>query len=234
MSTTIGTIRDRVKENLGRDDSNIETLVLRWLNETRENILSQTEVQQAKLLEKEGDAITIVEGQQSYDLPSDFGEMINLVIYDSDDNTYIPLTRYTVEEAQAIAEYQDADTEGKPEAYYIFEGKIYLLPPKPDDDTYKLYPKYSKVLSEYTSDDDTDELTNYYSALLEAGATAVGFMYFEDDVNYQRWLGKYYTLRNDMFKKEKMKEFSGAKMAFRPALKDSLGYFDGNDINEDF
>ena len=91
MAATVGTIIDRVVENLGRDDSNVETLALRWLNETLENILMQPDVQQAKLLEKAGTAITVVEDQQTYDVPADLGEMINLVILDSRDNVSVPL-----------------------------------------------------------------------------------------------------------------------------------------------
>jgi len=224
---TIATLQENVKYNLGRDDANIDTLTLRWLNDARADVLRQADTVWLGFLENEAPPISVVQGQQDYDLDTitDLGEILMVRLANAADNTRIPLRRMTFREAEAVIEYVDADREGKPEAYFIFGSTptLYLLPPKPDASTYSLLIKYSNVLSAYTSGTDTDMLTQRYPEVLEAGATALGYRYFGDTEQYRLWWQDYLMMRAEMLLKEKARQFSGAKLAVRPHPKDIIG-----------
>ena len=110
----------------------------------------------------------IVVDTQDYDLPSDFKDMKNIYLVDSDGTWQPdPLEQLSFEEARQL---YNADDEGEPRAFTIFRTAFFVWPPKPDDDTQDLFLEYYKFLATI-SGSQSNELTNTWENLVEAWTT---------------------------------------------------------------
>lgn len=112
------------------------------------------------------DTISIIDGTQSYSLPSDFKQIIRCGLrYTKTDNNYTAPMRM-LGEGQAREDYLESTQETEyPEAYSIFGGELKVYPKPSQNSTLDIF--YYKFLTALSADADHNDLTDYgYDAII--------------------------------------------------------------------
>lgn len=149
MSTTLASLRTMLNEDYVRDPKDKI-----WNQATKNRALNKWYIKVQQELNWNADpneaydTRSSVAGSELYDLPDDFVRL-SLVRYDWEE-----LTRTT---RKTVREFDDNPQSGKPEWYYIYNGKLWLYPVPNSVKTIDLYYLESILLS--TSNDS--ELPTY-------------------------------------------------------------------------
>lgn len=149
MSTTLASLRTMLNEDYVRDPKDKI-----WNQSTKNRALNKWYIKVQQELNRNADpneaydTRSSVAGSELYNLPDDFVRL-SLVRYDGEE-----LTRTT---RKTVREFDDNPQSGKPEWYYIYNGKLWLYPVPNSAKTIDLYYLESILLS--TSNDS--ELPTY-------------------------------------------------------------------------
>lgn len=168
---TAGTLQTRIENITGRDDlsTRIQTRILGAILE----IQRRHNHYFMEFIEDE----PMVQNQQEYPLiaglTADYKDLKNIYRVDTsgsittwDDGD--PLDMYTFEEAR---HKWNADDEGDPEAYTLFNEIVYVWPPRPQVTTKSLRIEGYEFLTALTFPNGTNILTTRWDDLIEAWAT---------------------------------------------------------------
>ena len=170
-----------VVNNLNRSDFT-RPMALGYINE---RVNAVCDYDNYSFMELTATAPTVA-GQQTYDIPSTYKDQLQMLIIDGVQKT--PLIKWVGTEAELS--FSNTTTSTKPYAYWVWQNayNVYPIP----DKAYTLFLKYYGYLGDMTDVAiEENELGQYWYKLLENGATAEAFHFFQQADKTTEWEAKY-------------------------------------------
>jgi hypothetical protein len=161
-------------------------MVLQYLNNRQSEIINYDDW---SFMEQTSSSPTVA-SQQSYTIPDDYKDELQLWLVDSTTTVKTPLVKWVGSEAEK--NYSQPNFTARPFAYWVWQNAYYLYPIP--DTTYTLWLKYYKYIIDLTDVAiEENELVQRYPKLLMFGAISDVFHYFHEPDKSGQWESKYTT-----------------------------------------
>jgi len=188
---TYGDIKTQVLYNLGRgQDSDILAQLGMW---SRMAMLDIMNWRDGWFMHAEA-TISIVDGTQAYDLPTDHKDNTKIFIEKDDDWVELQGPIDLVEVRRRFT----PQSAGEPVAWSYFGASQFKVWPGDPDASFTLKLDYTRYMVPLSDDQDTNTITIFYPALLIAKMTELGFRYLQEREDARDWMEEADRLKKDL------------------------------------
>lgn len=180
-------IRQRVRDNLNRDDPGIDAKIQGWINDAK-RLLEQA--RNYDYMRKWAD-LTVSSASPSAPLPANLKSIITVLIRGSSDQVWFDLPRLSDEQALWLVQYSGAaEVGGRPRGYTVDESSIRVWPVP--DGPYSLRVVYWAFSDDWTFG-STEEpyLAKFAWPAVIALATALGYEFLGELQDAQAWYQRF-------------------------------------------